>query len=228
MFPSIACPAALTADQMREVDRLMIDDLGIDLARMMENAGRSLAELVIGLFHPASVSVLAGSGGNGGGAMVAARHLANRGVDVVVTTSRAHSELDGVTREQALILEKMGVEMTQEPSEAPIVVDGLIGYSLSGSPRGRARELIEWCATRRVVSLDVPSGLNATTGETPGVCVGAEATMTLALPKAGLIGSSVTGRLFLADISVPARVYRAFGLTIETPFERSPIVELTG
>src|SRR5262249_40569114 len=78
---------ALTTEQMREVDRVMVEDLHIELVQMMENAGRSLAELAIDRFSPGSVTVLAGPGGNGGGGLVAARHLANRGCQVQVVLS---------------------------------------------------------------------------------------------------------------------------------------------
>src|SRR5262249_31822286 len=78
---------------MREVDRLMIDDFHINLLQMMENAGRNLAELSLGAFAPAGVLVLAGRGGNGGGGLVAARHLANRGVPVTVALSHDEANL---------------------------------------------------------------------------------------------------------------------------------------
>ena len=71
----------ISHDDMVEVDRIMIDQLHIELLQMMENAGRSLARLVLDLTAPATVTVYAGSGGNGGGGLVAARHLANAGVD---------------------------------------------------------------------------------------------------------------------------------------------------
>jgi len=80
--------AWITAVQMAEIDRIMIEDMGITLLQMMENAGRSLADLTIELFAPRSVSILAGSGGNGGGGLTAARHLHNLGVEVTVSLSR--------------------------------------------------------------------------------------------------------------------------------------------
>jgi hypothetical protein len=85
-FPTIEAAAVpvVTAAQMREVDRLMVEVMGIDLLQMMENAGRSLAEVAVGRFRAASVTVLAGRGNNGGGGLAAARHLADRGVDVSV------------------------------------------------------------------------------------------------------------------------------------------------
>jgi NAD(P)H-hydrate epimerase len=226
VFPVVAAVPAITTRQMIEVDRIMIEDLGIDLPRMMENAGRSLAELAIEFFEPRHVQVLAGSGGNGGGVLVAARHLANRGVGVRVTATTDVSAMSPVAGQQARILNRMEVEFSEHPVGVDLVLDGLIGYSLSGAPRGRANELIEWSNDRTVLSLDVPSGVDSETGETPGRAVTASATMTLALPKTGIIDHPKTGRLFLADISVPPSVYRAFGIEFETPFGESPIVEI--
>ena len=80
--------AWITETDMIEVDRTMIEDLRIELLQMMENAGRNLGRLVLDLAAPTRVAVAAGSGGSGGGGLVAARHLANAGVDVTVTTTR--------------------------------------------------------------------------------------------------------------------------------------------
>lgn len=226
VFPVVRNVPAISTDQMIEVDRVMIEDLGIDLVRMMENAGRSLAALAIALHAPRTVQVLAGSGGNGGGVLAAARHLWNRGVDVRVAGTSDPDRLTPVAAQQAHILGKVGVEFSSRPTDADLVLDGLIGYSLSGAPRGRALELIDWSQGRTVLSLDVPSGVDSETGDTPGAAVRATATLTLALPKTGIVGHDHTGRLFLADISVPPQVYRAFGIDLETPFRQSPIVEL--
>ena len=156
---------ALTADQMREVDRVMVEDLHIELIQMMENAGRSLAELAIARFAPHRVTVLAGPGGNGGGGMVAARHLANRGSQVSVVLSDPGA-LTPVPAHQADILGRMGVIIAEEPTPADLVVDALIGYSIRGSPTGPAAVLIEWANAQAspILALDAPSGLDVTTG----------------------------------------------------------------
>lgn len=207
---------SLTADQMREVDRVMIEELHITLVQMMENAGRSLAELAIRRFDPAAVLVLAGPGGNGGGGLVAARHLANRGCAVHVVLATTRERLREVPAHQLDILERMGVRTAPEPVAADLIVDAMLGYSLQGEPRGRAAELIRWAniSSAPVLSLDCPSGLDVTTGRAADPCVQATATMTLALPKVGLLSSSETGDLYLADISVPAAVYRDLGLEV--------------
>ena len=205
--------AWISESDMIEVDRIMIEDLHIELVQMMENAGRNLARVVLDLFAPTSAAVAAGSGGNGGGGMVAARHLHNAGVDVTVTLGRPAGEIGGVPGHQLDVLQRMGVEVADgELRSADVTVDALIGYSLRGAPRGRTAELVEEIARRhQVVALDTPSGVDVTTGDVPGVAVVADATVTLALPKRGLRRAPGVGELILADISVPRSVSAAFG-----------------
>ena len=212
----------LTTDQMIEVDRLMTDVLEIKLIQMMENAGRNLARLCVQRFlgDPASkkVVVLAGTGGNGGGAMVAARRLNQWGADVQVLTTKPDDEFSGVPAHQLGILRRLGISISHGDFPASDVIpdailDGVIGYSLKGNPRGRAAELIEWTATAKapVLSLDVPSGVDSTEGVVRTPSVVATATMTLAAPKVGLSATeaqSNIGELFVADIGVPDWVYQ--------------------
>ena len=219
---------ALPRDQMREVDLFMIEVLGIRLVQMMENAGRNLADLALVRYGPAWGLVLAGSGGNGGGGLSAARHLANRGLAVRVVLSGPVSALTPVPRIQYDILERIGVPIAAEPGPADVVLDAVIGYSLQGDPRGRAADLVRWMNTTPapVLSLDTPSGLDVTTGRAHDPCVRADATMTLALPKAGLYPAPQTGDLYLADISVPAAVYDAFGIEIPQLFGDGALVRI--
>ncbi len=221
--------AWITETDMVEVDRVMIDDLNIELIQMMENAGRHLARVVREGAAPSTVVVLAGSGGNGGGGLVAARHLANAGIEVVVVTTREPSGMAPIPAHQLDILERMGIERRDEPPIGPgvdLVVDAVIGYSLRGAPRGRSAALIEGTAAAAcVVSLDTPSGLDVTTGAAPGVAVAADATVTLALPKIGLRHAGAVGELYLADISVPPGVTAANGAT-SPPFDAGGVLRI--
>lgn len=213
-FPTIAPDSVPWIDEadMIEVDRVMIDDLHIELLQMMENAGRHLARLVLEGANPRTVAVAAGSGGNGGGGLVAARHLANAGVEVAVVTTRSIEDMTAAPAHQLDILERMGVAVVDALPSVDVVVDALIGYSLRGAPRGRSAELIRQSAEASiVVSLDTPSGLDVNTGDVPGDAVRADAALTLALPKVGLRSSELVGELYLADISVPPAVAREFG-----------------
>jgi NAD(P)H-hydrate epimerase len=221
----------LTEGQMIEVDRVMIEDLRIELIQMMENAGRNLATLIMDRHRPVSVTVLAGSGGNGGGGLVAARHLANRGVAVSVTLGRPVDQMGGVPGHQLDILKRMLVPISDDPRPADVVVDAMIGYSLRGAPRGRIAELMSWLAasseagsTSTVVSLDTPSGLDVTNGSAPGAVVTADATLTLAMPKIGLRSAPEVGDLYIGDISVPPSVYEPLGVSPVPPFHLGPIV----
>ncbi len=226
---------ALTTQQMIEVDRLMVDDFGIELIQMMENAGRNLAELT-NRFLGASLSgktvcVLCGRGNNGGGGMVAARHLLNRGVDVHII--RLAGELKEIPAKQWNILEKMGLQNEPyfEPTKADTILDALIGYGLQGAPRPEVSVWIEKinAAGKLVLALDAPSGLDTTSGTVGKFTVRADATMTLALPKVGLMDESVRpyiGKLYLADISVPLELYRKMGLEIENIFEQDSIIKI--
>ncbi len=220
----------------------MIDDLRIDLPRMMEGAGRCLANVVERVYAPERAVVLVGPGGNGGGGLVAARHLANHGVSVSVISTRPADEFDDVPRDQLAILERMDVpvfdalQMDGPPldalaEETGVVVDAMIGYSLRGAPRGGTAELIDHVNVGGwpIVSLDVPSGLDTTSGATPGAVVAASSTVTLAAPKIGLgreMRHRCVGRLFVADISVPPSVYGPLIGDEPTMFAAGPIIEV--
>ncbi len=232
----------LTTDQMIEVDRAMMEDYRIDLIRMMENAGRNLAHLARERFLGGDprghrVVVLAGTGGNGGGALVAARRLHNYGAIVSVFVTKPDDEFTPVPGQQLDLLRGMGVTIsgageidTTDPAD--LVLDGVIGYSLRGAPRGEAGVLIRWANDdpAPVLSLDAPSGVDTTTGTVFEPAVRATATMTLALPKEGLRAPGVedhVGELYLADISVPPELYARFlGIEVGPIFAESDIVRL--
>lgn len=231
----------LTTDQMREVDRLMIEVYGIELIQMMENAGRALAHLARSHFLDGDprgrrVIVLAGKGGNGGGALVAARRLHNYGARVEVLLASPPDALTPVPAHQQRILTQMNVPIHAaaardilEPSD--LILDGLIGYSLAGAPRGESAALIRWANQRPepVLSLDAPSGVDTTTGTPFDPAIRAAATLTLALPKIGLRAPAVrphTGPLFLADISVPPALYARLSLPPTPIFATHDIIQI--
>ncbi|MFD1599658.1 NAD(P)H-hydrate epimerase [Halobellus rarus] len=215
---------AVTAETMRRVDRVAVDDVGIELLQMMEHAGRTLAFHVLRV-GGGSALVVAGNGGNGGG-LACARHLANREVDVSLVLDRDPDELTGAAAQQHRILQQMGVPthvgpgFVSENDSADVVVDALIGYGLTGPVREPADELIR--AVNRhgapAVSLDVPSGVDATTGETLGDAVDPDRTVTLGLPKTGLRDRAET--VFLADLGIPRAVYDRLEIEYENPFGR--------
>ena len=233
----------LTMPQMVEVDRAMMEDFHIELVQMMENAGRNLAHLARVRFFDGSavgrrVAILAGTGGNGGGALVCARHLHNWGARVQLFLTKPAEVFRGVPAHQLDILQRMNVSIA--PAEAvtkvehvDLIIDGIIGYSLSGAPQGPAADLIRWANKQDapILALDVPSGLDTTTGTVFDPAIFAAATMTLALPKKGLLSTEAApqiGELYLADISVPPALYTepALQLEISSIFAESDIIRL--
>lgn len=222
---------AVTADEMRTVDRVAVEDVGLRLLQLMENAGRNLAAVVRERLADADrgpVVVFAGAGGNGGGGLCAARHLSNHGAAVRVVLDRDHDALEGAAAVQRRVLRGTTVEVTSEGApvgDAAVLVDALVGYGLTGTLTGRVADLVEACngASAPVVSLDVPSGLDATTGRHRGPVVDAAETVTLALPKTGLAGVS---DLSLADIGLPAGTFREAGIEYEQPFDDRDVVAL--
>lgn len=215
----------VTADQMREVDRLAVEEFGLGILQMMENAGRSLAEhamdMVTGPSGP--VLILAGTGGNGGGGLCCARHLHNRGLAVQIAITRP-PDVESAAGRQLHTLQTAGLSplaLTEVPTAidgAALIVDALIGYGLVGAARGMAARWIALsdASGRRILSLDVPSGLDATTGQAWGPVVRPKRTLTLALPKTGLDGAA--GALFLADIGIPRELYARMGIAYRPPF----------
>ncbi len=256
----------LTADQMREVDRVMMDDLRIDLVQMMENAGRLLASLARERFlggdpQGRRVVVVAGTGGNGGGGLVAARRLHCWGAQVEVILTKPGAAYQGVPAQQldavlrlgipvSISAEFPGVKAAREDAGrtgagrtdgpradvAPdVILDAIIGYGLEAEPRDAAADLIRWALANSapVLSLDVPSGLDATFGVPSPATVKARATLTLAYPKTGLLAigaAEYVGELYVGDISVPPHVPEQPALGFGSPvlFAQKDIVELSG
>lgn len=230
-FPSVS------AAQMAEVDRLMIQQFGIQLIQMMENAGRNLTEqanrmLGAGL-SDRRIVVLCGTGNNGGGGMAAARHLHNRGAAVTVALAGDRARLKQVPALQLQILEQLGLGTTDSPQliGADLLIDALIGYGLRGEPRPETADWIEQVnrADRPVLALDLPSGLNPDSGQPASSCVRATATLTLALPKTGLSAPSArpyVGELYVADIGVPPELLAQLGIEAKSWFESDAIVRV--
>ncbi|MFB6293601.1 MAG: NAD(P)H-hydrate epimerase, partial [Halonotius sp.] len=172
---------AVTAPEMAEVDRIAVEEVGLGVVQMMEHAGRELAHAALDS-DADRLTVVAGGGGNGGGGLACARHLAARDRLHAVVLDREPAAYEGAPATQLGLVERTGAEIitidgdpdraNEAISAADRVVDALIGYGLSGPPRGPAAELIaDMNASATVISLDVPSGVDATTGEAAGGAV---------------------------------------------------------
>ncbi|MEM7117360.1 MAG: NAD(P)H-hydrate epimerase [Chloroflexota bacterium] len=246
MIPTVENIPFVDTNQMIEVDRAMIEDYKIELIQMMENAGRNLAHLARSRFLDGDprgkhVAVLAGTGGNGGGALVCARRLHNYGAEVQLFITKPDAAFTPIPAHQLNIVRRMGIAVQvggieDSGAERPaphLIIDGVIGYSLKGNPRGVAGELIRWANSQNtpVLALDAPSGVDTTSGTVFAPTINATATMTLALPKKGVLVDGVEaqiGELYLADISVPPELYAepALQISVGHIFAENDIVRL--
>jgi NAD(P)H-hydrate epimerase len=238
---------AVDRDTMVAADQVATDRLGISLSQMMENAGRelgTLARLTLGgSVAGAHIVVLAGTGNNAGGGMVAARRLAGWGASVLVVFARPVlrlrpgpcSQLDGLLASGANMAvaghDRPYPEIAGHALRADLVIDALIGYSLRGEPDDAYQPLIGMTslAGGPVLSLDLPSGIDASTGERLGAAVDADLTLALALPKTGTTrgeGKRFAGALYLADIGIPSGVFHELGVDPGAPFSAGPLLRL--
>lgn len=214
------------AEQMRELDRIAIEDVGIPGIVLMENAGlqvvRKMREHIPDLERK-KILVVCGKGNNGGDGFVVARHLFNSGLDVRVALIAEKYQIKGDAKLNCHIADKMNipiVEMTaneQIPAfrnllqQAGVVVDAILGTGLREAVQGFYKHIIETInkAGKPVVAVDIPSGLSADTGMVPGTCIKADVTVTFAVPKQGLVlfpAANYVGDLHVVDIGIPRRL----------------------
>lgn len=226
-----------TAEEMRKLDELTIEKFQIDVLMLMENAGRATATMVTRMLNGSTagkrIACLVGGGNNGGDAMVAARHLANCGAEVNVIVGTAKDRIKEVPHRQLQILEKMELPIIfgdYDLKTYDLLIDGLIGYGLEGNPRDKIAGIIRNAnnSGRPILAVDLPSGMNATTGERYDPCIKATSTITLALPKTGFLApgnSDYLGDLYLADISIPRNIYKRYGQRAEL-FRKDTILKI--
>lgn len=217
-------PPAVTAAEMREMDRVAIEEFGVPGVVLMENAGAGAAHVAATALPEGGrrVALFAGRGNNGGDAFVVARHLANRGIEVDVTFVGNLAEVGSATdaginlfillKSGILVREVHGVEDVPGAlaalADVHLVVDGLLGTGARGTVREPHAALIEGVNALPVpvVALDLPSGLDADTGEILGSCIQAAHTATFGLPKKGFAlarGPSMCGTVHIVDIGMP-------------------------
>lgn len=201
---------AASVEQMKEIDRISINEFGIAGIVLMENAGSAVAEQAL-MLGGEKYTVVCGKGNNGGDGSVVARHLHNKGKDVNLMLIGNAGELKGDALVNYNILQKLGVRIENKLDKeilegSDVIVDALLGIGVEGAPRGDIKDAVTAVnnAGKTVVSVDVPSGLNADTGAVEGACVKADVTVTFGVNKIGLVcypGAEYAGRVVVSDIS---------------------------
>ena len=211
---------SVTAAEMREIDRRAIEDHKIPSYELMENAGRAVAEKTAELVGPPpkKILVLAGKGNNGGDGLVAARYLYQKGYSVEVFLFSEGKKLKADPARNFAANAKLGIPcrlvgehfnwdlLTGAPRHHwDVIIDALFGVGLDqplGEPYKAVIEILNR-ERKKVLSVDIPSGLEADTGDILGACVQATVTVTMGLPKKGFYegeGPKVTGKIMVADI----------------------------
>lgn len=209
----------VTAAEIAELDRRATEQFGITVDRLMEAAGRRVAQAALELLGASRgpVVVLAGRGNNGGDGLVAARHLAARGIRVIALLAAEEAYAGAAARtlgeagEAGVEIRPAGPpgpDLRDVLASAALIIDALFGTGFRGPARGAAAALIEAANASAVpiLAVDVPSGLNADTGHAEGPAVRAAATVTMGLPKVGLVlypGADLAGAVAVADIGYP-------------------------
>ncbi len=212
----------VTREEMRELDRRTIEEIGILGLVLMENAGRGTAQIIKKRFGPEKkkVAIFCGRGNNGGDGLVVARYLKNWGWSVKVYLLSEKEKITGDAKVNLEVWLKMGGELKEilneeelhlikeEIEKFDLIVDALLGTGLKDEVKGISKEAIHLINAlgKPVIAIDVPSGIDATSGKVLGVAVKATLTATFGLPKIGLLihpGLEYTGELFVVDISIP-------------------------
>jgi len=227
----------LTAEEMAEADRMSIEDYGIGVIALMENAGVATAQvarkMLGGDVRDRRVCCLVGRGNNGGDGLVAARHLHNWGAGVRVVLAGNKSDLRDVPAKQMGIVDRMGIPVVSHGEgfgDPEVFVDALLGYGSRGSPREPFASLIREANASKVpiLAVDIPSGLDATSGEPGQPTIEARVTVTFGLPKTGFLNPKArrhVGELYLADISMPGRIYASYSVGREL-FAKDALVRI--
>lgn len=220
---------SLTRDQVRSLDKIAIERLGLPGLVLMENAGRQVADAAEQMLRELGggrVAVVAGAGNNGGDGFVAARHLALRKIDVAVFLVAQPERLAGDAATNFSVIQKLGIDchavdgpalgaLAGELKKFDLVIDAIGGTGIAGPLRGALAQAVEQVngAGRPVLAVDIPTGLDCDTGLPNEPTIRAAVTVTMAGPKAGFEAKSAaafTGKVVVADIGLSIQQLASF------------------
>lgn len=210
-----------STEEMKKLDDLAVES-GLEIRQMMELAGWHMVYVFnkLKIKKDAKVLVVAGKGNKGGDGLCAARHLANNNWKVTIVIMERNFSAD--SSHQLKLIQEMKLpiiyfsenrkEVSKIIEQSDLIVDSLIGYNLKGPPRAEYNEAIKLInkSGSLVIAFDIPTGIDASSGEVFAPSIKANYTLTLALPKKAFENKDAknkSGKLFLADIGIPAFLY---------------------
>ncbi|AZR71976.1 bifunctional ADP-dependent (S)-NAD(P)H-hydrate dehydratase/NAD(P)H-hydrate epimerase [Anoxybacter fermentans] len=220
----------VTGEEMRKLDRITIEKVGIPGVVLMEQAGCGAAQEISSRIGASdSVLIIAGKGNNGGDGFVIHRWLSHWGYNCTTLLLTSREQISGDARINLEILYHLNEDVREVKNEAELqefwngigkydlIVDAILGTGLKGEVRGLSRRVIEMINESElpVMAVDIPSGLDSVRGVPLGVAVEADFTVTFGLPKLGLLlypGKYYTGDLVVQDIGIPDRVVKEAGI----------------
>lgn len=217
----------LLRSQVRELDRQAIEQYGIPGVVLMENAGRGVAEVLLTQRITGPVHIVCGKGNNAGDGYVIARHLDAQGIGVVVHQCAPDQELSGdaainyriLKCAQLTVLPVTTMDVLgQRLQEAQWIIDALLGTGLTGIVREPFYGVIRTmnASDKPILAVDLPSGMDADSGQPLGVCVVAQQTVTFVAPKQGFSNPEshqYTGQVHVASIGVPRTLLHEYGVS---------------
>lgn len=223
-----------TSDEIRRIDRRVIEEIGIASPILMERAGVRTAEIAASILEEsggASAAVFCGRGNNGGDGFVVARELANHGYSVRIFLFGDPGQLRGDARSNYELAKNLNIPVSAILEEKDVrkcavnvdlVIDALLGTGASGPLWGtvkKAAQIINRMVCP-VLAVDIPTGVNADTGECSPDCIRADITVTMGVMKRGLClypGKTAAGHIVTADIGFPPAAVEAEGISVFLP-----------
>ncbi|MFA5780233.1 MAG: NAD(P)H-hydrate epimerase [Elusimicrobiota bacterium] len=205
----------IPADDVRRLDKIAVEKFSIPSIILMENAGKNTAEIILKKFHPRQVAIFCGGGNNGGDGFVIARHLFNNDVKVKVFTVQKISKYTGDALINLNIIKKIKIpvitlsakKLNGKIPKTDLIVDALLGTGTKRKLREPYKKIIREINSVKipVVSVDIPSGIDADTGKKLGVAVKSNLTVTMVAIKKGLLindGRKLSGKIIVTDIGL--------------------------
>jgi len=229
----------VTASEMNEIDRKAAEIFEISHLDLMENAGKGLSEVVLKNYPDIKrIAIFCGKGNNGGDGIVAARYLSGK-ANVAVFLLCRRAEMSGDARASLEKFKGKLFEITTEEefkktisvaAKADVIVDAILGTGLKAELTGQYRSVVEGINNlgKKVVSVDIPSGISSDTGQVLGAAARADLTVTFGVPKVGLYlfpGSEYSGKIEVIDIGFPEALISGEGIKAGI-IERSDIAPL--
>jgi len=209
---------------VQEIDRRTMEDFLFPRLILMENAGREVAKESIIFFKPKKIILFCGGGFNAGDGLVAARYLFEYAQKITVILTSQEDRLKSETKTNLEILKKLGVKIINLTEfenfqnfilkeKSDLIIDAMIGIGLKSQIEGFLKEVIEEINKKKtkVVSIDIPSGLSAQTGDICGVSIKAELTVTFTFPKKGMYighGPEYCGKIKVVNIGIPQKIIK--------------------